>query len=91
LTCLNVNFPNVQELKGVKVCEQSKGQWTNEWENFAHRGDTHYYWLTGEFQNTDSDNEKNDHWALDNGYVAITPTKVDVTAYELIDELQSWF
>ena len=91
LTCLNVNFPNVRELKGVKVCEQSKGQWTNEWENFAHRGDTHYYWLTGEFQNTDSDNEKNDHWALDNGYVAITPTKVDVTAYELIDELQSWF
>ena len=61
LTCLNVNFPNVRELKGVKVCEQSKGQWTNEWENFAHRGDTHYYWLTGEFQNTDSDNEKNDH------------------------------
>ena len=91
LTCLNVNFPNVKELKGVKVCEQSKGQWTNEWENFAHRGDTHYYWLTGEFQNTDPDNEKNDHWALDNGYVAITPTTVDVTAYNLIDELQSWF
>ena len=60
-------------------------------ENFAHRGDTHYYWLTGEFQNTDPDNEKNDHWALDNGYVAITPTTVDVTAYNLIEELQSWF
>ncbi|MDE5701655.1 MAG: 5'/3'-nucleotidase SurE, partial [Bacteroides sp.] len=36
-------------------------------------------------------NEKNDHWALDNGYVAITPVKVDVTAYELIDELKTWF
>ncbi len=83
LTCLNVNFPNVQELKGVKVCEQSKGQWTNEWENFAHRGDTHYYWLTGEFQNTDSDNEKNDHWALDNGYVAVRRMSRDVDAHAL--------
>ena len=91
LTCLNVNFPDTKELKGVKICEQTKGQWTNEWENFAHRGDAHYYWLTGEFENNDAENEKNDHWALDNGYVAITPTTVDATAYGLIDELKTWF
>ncbi|MDM8337088.1 5'/3'-nucleotidase SurE [Mediterranea massiliensis] len=91
LTCLNVNFPDVKELKGVKICEQAKGQWTNEWENFAHRGDSHYYWLTGQFEETDADNEKNDHWALANGYVAITPTTVDVTAYQLMDELKTWF
>ena len=91
LTCLNVNFPDTKELKGVKICEQTKGQWTNEWENFAHRGDAHYYWLTGEFENNDAENEKNAHWALDNGYVAITPTTVDATAYGLIDELKAWF
>lgn len=91
LTCLNVNFPDTKELKGVKICEQTKGQWMNEWENFAHRGDARYYWLTGEFENTDAENEKNDHWALDNGYVAITPTTVDATAYGLIDELKTWF
>ena len=91
LTCLNVNFPDAKELKGVKICEQTKGQWSNEWENFAHRGDAHYYWLTGEFENNDAENEKNDHWALDNGYVAITPTTVDATAYGLIDELKAWF
>ena len=91
LTCLNVNFPNTQELKGVRICQQAKGQWVNEWENFAHRGDSHYYWLTGEFEDTDAENEKNDHWALANGYVAITPTTVDVTAYGLIDELKTWF
>ena len=91
LTCLNINFPDTKELKGVKICEQTKGQWTNEWENFAHRGDAHYYWLTGEFENNDAENEKNDHWALDNGYVAITPTTVDATAYGLIDELKARF
>lgn len=91
LTCLNVNFPDTNNLKGIKICEQGKGQWINEWENFAHRGDVNYYWLTGEFRNDDVDNPNNDRWALDNGYVAITPTKVDVTAYEFIDELKSWF
>lgn len=91
LTCLNVNFPDTQELKGIRICEQAKGQWVNEWENFAHRDDTHYYWLTGSFEDTDAENEKNDHWALANGYVAITPTTVDLTAYNIIDELKTWF
>ena len=36
-------------------------------------------------------NEKSDHWALANGYVAVTPTTVDVTAYGLMDELKTWF
>lgn len=91
LTCLNVNFPDTQELKGVKICRQTKGQWTSEWENFAHRGDSHYYWLTGSFVDEDADQEDTDHWALANGYVAITPTTVDVTAYGMIDELKTWF
>lgn len=91
LTCLNVNFPVVKELQGVRVCRQTKGQWTNEWENFAHRGDSRYYWLTGEFVDTDSDDEQTDHWALKNGYAAVTPVTVDVTAYGLMDELNGWF
>ena len=91
LTCLNVNIPAVKELKGVRICRQTKGQWVNEWENFAHKDDAHYYWLTGNFENAEPDNEETDHWALDNGYIAITPTTVDVTAYGLIDELKSWY
>lgn len=91
LTCLNVNFPDSKDLKGVRICRQTRGQWTNEWENFAHRGDSHYYWLTGEFVDEDADCEETDHWALSNGYVAVTPTTVDVTAYGLMEELKSWF
>jgi 5'-nucleotidase len=86
LVCLNVNFPDTKYIKGIKVCEQTKGYWTQEWEACTCRES--YYWLSGEFTNSQPDNEKNDHWALDRGYVAITPTKVDVTAYEYIDELK---
>ena len=91
LTCLNVNIPDVKELKGVKVCRQTRGEWVNEWEHFAHRNDDHYYWLTGEYQNIEPDDETTDIWALNNGYVAVTPTTVDATAYGIMDELKSWF
>lgn len=91
LTCLNVNFPAIPDYKGVRICRQTAGQWTNEWEHFAHRGDTHYYWLTGEFADEDADQEETDHWALNNGYVAITPVRADVTDYGLMESLKEWF
>ncbi|NDV65547.1 5'/3'-nucleotidase SurE [Bacteroides sp. 224] len=86
-TCLNVNFPDTQEVKGVKVCEQAVGRWQKEWEPCPRRFDDCYYWLTGEFVNTEPENPKTDNWALAQGYVAITPTTVDVTAYGFIEEL----
>lgn len=89
LTCLNVNIPDTPDIKGVKVCEQAKGHWTNEWEACPRKGDENYFWLTGNFSDHESDNEKNDHWALANGYVAITPITVDLTAYEYMEELKN--
>ncbi len=91
LTCLNVNFPDVKEFKGVRVCKQAKGDWINEWESISYREGAHYFWLTGEFVCSNTEDEQSDHWALANGYVAITPTTVDVTDYSIIEKLKSWF
>lgn len=88
-TCLNVNFP-AGPIKGIRVCTQAAGKWTHEWERRERPQGGEYFWLTGEFENHDSDNDGNDNWALDHGYGAITPTKVDVTAYEIISELKTW-
>lgn len=86
LVCLNVNFPDTKEIKGIKVCEQAQGRWTQEWEPCPCRHN--YYWLTGEFVNTCPDNQETDRRMLEEGYATITPTKVDVTAYEFIRELE---
>ena len=91
LTCLNVNFPDTTDIKGIKICEQAKGRWTNEWAACPRLNDPNYFWLTGEFTDHELENERNDHWALANGYVAITPTTVNVTAYHFMDELNNWF
>ncbi|KAB3675000.1 5'/3'-nucleotidase SurE, partial [Phocaeicola vulgatus] len=29
-------------------------------------------------------------WALGHGYVAVTPTQIDVTAYGMMNELKNW-
>lgn len=88
--CLNVNFPDGENIRGVKVCRQTKGTWVNEWEKRQHPHRGNYFWLTGNFENTEADNEETDQWALAHNYVAITPTKIDVTAYEIMSELKTW-
>lgn len=87
-TCLNVNFPNTPDIKGIKVCQQAVGRWEREWEGCPRRGDNCYFWLSGQFVNYEPENNKTDNWALAHQYVAITPTTVDVTAYAFIDELK---
>lgn len=89
-TCLNVNFPNTEVIKGIRICRQTKGNWINEFAECNHPKNSGYYWLTGLFQNVEPNSEDTDHWALDNGYVAITPTQIDVTAYRLVDEMKTW-
>lgn len=87
--CLNVNFPKEPPYHGVKVCRQTKGCWENEWACIPHpRGGGNIYWLTGNFSNHEPQSTDTDHWALDNGYVAITPVQIDMTCYPLIEELE---
>lgn len=89
LVCLNVNFPDLPSYKGIKVCEQAKGFWQKERETCSRENGKKYFWLTGEFTIVDSDNVNSDNWALRNGYVAVTPTTVDVTAYHYINQLKA--
>ncbi len=85
--CLNVNFPNSSTYKGVCLCRQTHGMWVNEWMHREHPRGGEYFWLVGEYENCEPESTDTDHWALDHGYVAITPTQVDLTAYGVMDEL----
>ena len=89
--CLNVNFPSDAPYKGVKVCRQNYGRWEREWCKCEHpRGENDLYWITGKFVNYEPEKKDTDNWALNNGYVSITPTQVDLTAYEMINKMNSW-
>ena len=89
-TCLNVNVPKTPELKGIRICRQTDASWGSEWARGQHPKGGEYFWLTGKFTNNEPEAEETDRWALEHGYVAITPIQIDMTAYPLIDQLKNW-
>ncbi|MBQ7351147.1 MAG: 5'/3'-nucleotidase SurE [Bacteroides sp.] len=89
-TCLNVNVPKLAQLEGVRICRQTDASWGCEWCKGQHPKGGSYFWLTGKFTNNEPDAEDADRWALEHGYVAITPIQIDMTAYSLIGELKGW-
>lgn len=90
--CLNVNIPPVSsnELKGIKVCRQTKANWVEELDERKDPGGNAYYWLTGKFVNFEEGNEETDVWAINNNYVSVVPVQFDLTAYNALPNLKTW-
>jgi 5'-nucleotidase len=88
--CLNINFPLVNAFRGVKVCRMAKGTWSSEVTRCRHPRGYDYWWMVGTYTNDEPEAVDTDNWALSNGYIAITPTQIDVTAYEMLDKMKDW-
>jgi 5'-nucleotidase len=88
---LNVNVPNLprDQVRGIVVTRQGDSYFK---EGYAPREDPRgqpYYWLQGTFRMHDEDPET-DSWALENGYVSVTPISFDLTAHAHRDALRAW-
>ena len=88
--CLNINFPLSAQFKGIKVCRMAKGTWGNEVTRCHHPRGYDYWWMVGTYTNDEPDAEDTDNWALNHGYIAITPTQIDVTSYEMLAKMKDW-
>ena len=88
---LNVNIPknSNNELKGIKICRQANGVWEEKFDKRTNPLGREYYWLSGKFVNNDP-GEDTDEWALENGFVSITPTQYDLTAHQAIKNISNW-
>lgn len=91
-TCLNVNIPDIpnKEIKGIRVCRQTRGVWREEYEKRTDPQGKTYYWLTGDFHNFEPNAKDTDEWALANNYVAIVPIETDFTSYDGIKFINNW-
>lgn len=98
--CLNINFPLLESqetssttnsYKGVRVCRMAMGSWYNETTRFRHPRGYDYWWMVGHYRTEEPEAEDTDRWALDHGYVAITPTQMDVTAYNEFENINTQF
>jgi 5'-nucleotidase len=90
--CLNVNIPDVKpgEIAGIKICRQNKGYWREEFDKRTDPAGRHYFWLTGEFHNTEPQANDTDEWALNNNFVSIVPLKTDLTCHDTLKTLNNW-
>jgi 5'-nucleotidase len=86
---LNINYPNLpkNEIKGVRLSSLGVRKYSEEvlW-RLDPRADK-YCWLGGIYKGF-TYIEGTDCSAIDDGYISITPMKLDTTDYEIFDEVK---
>ena len=70
----------------MKITRQCKGYWSEEFPAQIDEDGNTYYMLTGHFVNREPEAEDTDQWALEHGYIAVTPTTIDMTCHRLFSD-----
>ena len=65
------------------------GSWLNEVTKCHHPRGYDYYWMVGHYSNDEPAADDTDNWALAHGYIAITPTHIDVTNHDALRSMKS--
>ncbi len=88
---LNVNVPNLPraQIRGIRVTRQGDSAYAEEYSAREDPRGQPYYWLAGSYLMSDDDPDT-DAWAVENGYVSITPATFDLTAHAARDALKAW-
>ena len=88
---LNLNIPAIpeKEIKGIKITRQSDTIWKDHYEKRTDPFGRDYYWFAGDFSITDN-SEDTDEWAINNGYVSLTPIHFNLTRKEMIESLRNF-
>jgi len=89
---LNVTFPNIplEKIKGYMLTRQGRSAYREKIEKYISPSKEIYYWIGGE-EALDEECEKGtDYTAVKEGYVSITPIRLDLTDYRGIEILEKF-
>ncbi|MFH0948611.1 MAG: 5'/3'-nucleotidase SurE [Elusimicrobiota bacterium] len=87
-TFLNINVPNVDEIKGVAVTKMGKRIYDDEIEERTDPRGYKYYWIAGK-QMSGYPIKNTDILAVEKKYVSVTPLKVDQTDLSYLKKLKN--
>ncbi len=88
-TLLNINIPLLppEKMQGIRISKLGVRNYNNLFEQRQDpRGNT-YYWLGGGVLNEEQ-HEDSDVYAIEQGYISITPIHLDLTDYKLMHKYQ---
>jgi len=90
-TLLNVNVPNLpqDQIKGVRITRQGLRKYRDELVKRLDPRGRPYYWIAGE-PSSEMEEEDTDVWAVENGYISVTPLQLDLTAHAMVEQLRNW-
>lgn len=88
---LSVNVPAIplSQVKGVKITKQASSRFIEEFIPEKDHEGTKVFSLAGEIEVMDSDGTS-DEEAVVEGYISITPLKLDLTEYHVMPYFQEW-
>lgn len=86
-TLLNVNVPHSEHIKGYKITKQGKRFFTDVVVEKTDPRGKKYYWIGGNMVRWEG-GEEADFYAINNGYISITPLHLDMTNYSSIEEMR---
>lgn len=87
-TLLNINVP-AGEPRGIKITRLGNRRYANVFSKRTDpRGGT-YFWMAGEPHDIDGENPDTDVWAVNKGFISITPIHYDLTNYKILDDVKS--
>ena len=88
---LNVNIPPQKEFKGYKITKAGHKLYGNNAHLHRNPRGEEFYWIGTHILDYIPYKDKScDLSAVDEGYVSITPIKLDMTAHEEIEKLKKW-
>lgn len=89
---LNINVPDLPEAKirGIRIARQASSHFVEEFIKEAAMDHQRVYRLAGEIQVFDPDGTSDDE-VLSEGFISITPLKLDLTDYGAMPVLEQWF
>ncbi len=89
---LNVNFPDLpaKELRGVQVTRLGPREYNEKFDLLENPRGEKYYWYSGNVVHYENLPEDLDVMAHQNGYITVTPMKLDVTDYTQQEAAAAW-
>jgi 5'-nucleotidase len=85
---LNVNVPT-PPIYGVHITRMGKRLYRDELVVRRDPRGRPYYWIGGDYPSGVPD-DGTDIWAIENGYLSITPIQLDLTGHQWIEPLRKW-
>lgn len=90
-TLLNVNVPSVEkrDLAGISITKLGARVWKDVFDRRVDPRGRTYYWMAGNVEEYEGDLDI-DSVAVRHNMISITPIHLDLTNYDLIEQLKTW-